>query len=162
MHQHIMNMEKVNIARAETSYTITTIATSNNQDESVPSNNNNYKVFFGVTNDDHFIEKVIAGNLFPQVVEMLIDAVNNRTIERDYFRLYNSLLSGEISEEEFDKEIDSNPDKYVLDGHIVPTREHVALAVELSQRIKEVSNSEDLASLFSFNSCAVDKILAIG
>lgn len=155
-----MRMEKIDINKIEQpKYTITTITISNNQDDYQPANDNNYKTFFGVTNDDHFIEKVIAGNIFTPVVEMLIEAVNNRTIDRDYFRLYSSFLSGGISEQEFCEEIDSHPEKYVLDGYINPTKEQITLALQLSQRIKEVANSEDISSLFSFNSCAVDKLL---
>lgn len=40
--------------------------------------------------------------------DLYIRAINNRTRERNYFKLYSSLLRGDISDEDFDEEIDKN------------------------------------------------------
>ena len=52
---------------------------------------------------------------------MLVDAVNNRTRERNYYQLYSRMLDNEISEEEFDRAIDENPDEYVISNDKVPS-----------------------------------------
>ena len=85
--------------------------------------------------------------------------INNRTIERNYFRLYGDLLSGDISEQEFQQEIEEHESDYVLENNIIPSEEDIKLAIQLSEHVKDVQSSEDLSSLFSFNSIAIDKIL---
>lgn len=93
------------------------------------------------------------------MIEMLIRAVNNRTIERNYFKLNCDLLSGNISEEDFNKTIDNNIDDYVIDSDIVPNINELEKALLLAKDIKDVENSEDLSSLFSYNSIEIDKLL---
>ncbi|WP_195552971.1 hypothetical protein [Bacteroides eggerthii] len=112
----------------------------------------------GVSNGDSFINQ-ITGKSFENIYNFLIKAVNNRTVERDYFRLYSELASGMISEEEFEKEIDENEDNYVIQNNIIPSKEDLQLALNIARDIKEVDTSEDLSSLFSFNSIEIEKLL---
>ena len=99
------------------------------------------------------------GGLPQKIYDFLIRAINNRTIERNYFRLYGDLLSGDISEQEFQQEIEEHESDYVLENNIIPSEEDIKLAIQLSEHVKDVQSSEDLSSLFSFNSIAIDKIL---
>lgn len=93
------------------------------------------------------------------VVELLIKAVNNRTVERNYFRLYGEMVDGTISEDEFNREIEKNESEYVLSGEERPDEQTLITALLLSRHIKDVNNSEDLSSLFSFDSVKVDACL---
>ncbi len=83
--------------------------------------------------------------------ELLIRAVNNRTRERNYFKKLVALFQDEITEEEFDKEIEENENEYVITTNEIPTREDLALACEISKHIKDVKGVDDLSALFSFN-----------
>ena len=83
--------------------------------------------------------------------ELLIRAVNNRTRERNYFKKLVDLFQNEITEEEFDKEIEENENEYVITTNEIPTREDLALACEISKHIKDVEDVDDLSALFSFN-----------
>lgn len=111
------------------------------------------------------IKKYISGRygdtveINTKIYDFLIRAINNRTIERNYFRLYGDLLSGDISEQEFQQEIEEHESDYVLENNIIPSEEDIKLAIQLSEHVKDVQSSEDLSSLFSFNSIAIDKIL---
>lgn len=83
--------------------------------------------------------------------ELLIRAVNNRTRERNYFKKLVEFFQDEITEEEFDKEIEENENEYVITTNEFPTREDLALACEVSKYIKDVKDVDDFSALFSFN-----------
>lgn len=115
-------------------------------------------VFTG-TSQNNAIFEFLNGSMEQKVYNLLIRAINNRTIERNYFRLYSDFLDGTITEEEFDREIDTHEDEYVIQNDIVPSKEDAMLALALSEKVKDVYSSEDLSSLFSFNSVLLDKLL---
>lgn len=115
-------------------------------------------IFTGIAENNTFKE-IFNEGLPQKIYDFLIRAINNRTIERNYFRLYGDLLSGDISEQEFQQEIEEHESDYVIENNIIPSEEDIKLAIRLSEDIKDVQSSEDISSLFSFNSIALDKIL---
>ncbi len=117
-------------------------------------------IFSGIAQNNSFKELFCDGlGLNRKICDLLFRAVNNRTIERNYFRLYSDLLSGTISDQDFQQEITDNEPDYILENNIMPTIEDVRLAIQLSEHIKDVQSSEDISSLFSFNSIEIDKLL---
>ena len=115
-------------------------------------------VFFGYS-DNKNVLNYFNGKQFHKAIEFLKTAVNNRTIERDYFRRYCEMLLGEVSEDDFEKEIDEHEDWYVVSNHYVPDKDDIRLAFCLSDGLKDVKTSEDLASLFSFDVLKTDNLL---
>lgn len=99
--------------------------------------------------DNAILKKVIRA-LDGSREQMLVDAVNNRTRERNYYELYSRLLDNELSDDEFDREIDENPDEYVIPTNKIPTEEEFHEAIALADYIKGIETSSDIASLFSF------------
>ena len=91
--------------------------------------------------------------------ELLTRAVNNRTRERNYFRLYCQLLEGEITEVEFEKEIDEHEDDYVVCNDNEATIDDLRTAHRLIDGIKDVGDLDSLVDLFSFNQASVKKCL---
>ena len=91
--------------------------------------------------------------------QLLIRAVNNRTRERNYFRLCNQLLEKEISDEEFDKEIEEHEDEYVVTNNEEASLEDIRTAVYLSKSLKDVNDVDDMADLFSFSSKSIRESL---
>lgn len=119
-----------------------------------PSDNDN--VFFaGISQGSSVINRMVGAN-YAEMIELLTRAVNNRTRQRNYFRLQNNLLEGIISEDDFYKEIEEKEDEYVVEEKESPSLERLRHAIILSQGIKDVQNSEDLSTLFSFSSEATD------
>lgn len=104
--------------------------------------------FAGVANNN--VLSMAVGALTGATEQMLIDAVNNRTRERNYYQLYSRLLENEITDDEFDKEIDEKPDDYVVPISKSPTEQEYLEAVRLSGKIKGVATQGDMESLFSF------------
>lgn len=94
-----------------------------------------------------------------EAIRLLLKAVNNRTIQRNYFRLYSELMDNTISEEEFDKELEENESNYVVEGNEDPSEETLSMALSLSRQIMDINNIDDLSSLFSFNSDCVNKFI---
>lgn len=124
---------------------------------SIQSENNN--VFFaGISKGSSVINRIIGVN-YEEMMELLIRAVNNRTRQRNFFRLYNNMLEGIITEEVFYKTIEENEDDYVVEEIEVPTKERLGHALYISKSIKNVDNSEDLSTLFSFSSEVTDSEL---
>ena len=81
---------------------------------------------------------------------MLVDAINNRTRERNYYILYSRLLENDITEEDFDREIDNNPDDYVISTDKIPTEEEFHDAIMFADHIKGIETTGDIETLFSF------------
>lgn len=102
--------------------------------------------FIGKAKNDIFY-----GGDIEQMKQLLIDAVNNRTRERNYFKLLYRLYAGEITDEDFDKEIDEHEDDYVINTDKLVSKEIISKAVELAKHIKDVNTAEDFVSLFSIN-----------
>lgn len=121
-------------------------------------NGNGNVVFSGVSEGMSVINRLI-GTDYSEMLELMTRAVNNRTRQRNYFQLQNTMLEGMISEDEFYKKIEENEDDFVIEEMEQPSLERVYDALLLSQGIKDVNNSEDFASLFSFDSIATDKEL---
>lgn len=115
-------------------------------------------VFSGVSEGMSVINRMI-GTDYSEMLELMTRAVNNRTRQRNYFQLQNFMLEGIISEEEFYKRIEENEDDFVVEEMEQPSLERVYDALLLSHKIKDVNNSEDLATLFSFDSMVTDKEL---
>lgn len=122
-----------------------------------PSGNDNI-IFAGISQGSSVINRMVGAD-YSEMVDLLIRAVNNRTRQRNYFRLQNSLLEGLISEEDFYKEIEEKEDDYVIEEVETPTPERIRHAIMLSQGIKDIQNSEDLSTLFSFSSAVTDNEL---
>lgn len=115
-------------------------------------------VFSGVSEGMSVINRMI-GTDYSVMLDLMTRAVNNRTRQRNYFQLQSSMLEGLISEDEFYKRIEENEDDYVVEEMEQPSLERVYDALLLSQNIKDVNNSEDFATLFSFDSISTDKEL---
>lgn len=115
-------------------------------------------VFSGVSEGMSVINRMI-GTDYSEMFELMTRAVNNRTRQRNFFQLQNSLLEGIINEEEFYKTIEENEDDYVIEEMEQPSVERIYNALLLSQKIKNVNNSEDFANLFSFDSIVTDRHL---
>lgn len=115
-------------------------------------------VFSGVSEGMSVINRMI-GTDYSVMLDLMTRAVNNRTRQRNYFQLQSSMLEGLISEDEFYKRIEENEDDYVVEEMEQPSLERVYDALFLCQNIKDVNNSEDFATLFSFDSILIDKEL---
>ena len=94
-----------------------------------------------------------------KALELLLLAVNNRTIERNYFKRYAEMLEEVITEEEFKDELETNPNDYIVEQNQEPDLEVVKLALELAEKIKGVDTMDDLSSLFSFCPLALESII---
>lgn len=116
--------------------------------------------FMGSYHGDSF-SSVIESLLPSKAIKFLVRAVNNRTIERNYFRLYSQLLEGTISEATFDKEIEKNEKDYVIETNFTPELEDVKVALQLASKIKDMNSSSDLSMLFSFDPDETDRLLSL-
>lgn len=94
-----------------------------------------------------------------RVKDLLIRAVNNRTRERNYFKLYSLLLENKISDDEFDKMIERNEDDYVVSQNFKADLNDIRLALFLISEIKDIKDVDDMAALFSFSYGSIRKSL---
>ena len=92
-----------------------------------------------------------------RITELLIRAINNRTRERNYFKLYCEMLDGIITKDTFDKEIEQNKSKYIINQDKDASAEDIKIALELSPSFIDVASIDDLAELFSFSENSIRK-----
>lgn len=103
--------------------------------------------------------KRMIGEIPDSLLELLLRAVNNRTVERNYFRLYGEMADGTISEEEFNREIEDHEERYVVVADQEPNEGTLRLALSLCRYIKDVNDTEDLSSLFSLDTTKLNALL---
>lgn len=89
--------------------------------------------------------------------ELMTRAVNNRTRERNYFKLYCEMLDGNITEEEFDKEIEEHEDKYIIKQDKDASIEDIEVALEVSPSLMNITSPDDMAEVFSFSEKSMQK-----
>ena len=91
----------------------------------------------------------------------MFECVNNRTRERNDFKKYAELLMGEISDEEFSKEIEKHESLYVVQPYIEATKNDIKLALSLVENggLMDVESLDDIADLFSFKYLSVKKMV---
>jgi len=94
-----------------------------------------------------------------KVKDFLVRAVNNRTRERNFFKLYNELLEKRITDEDFDKTIEDQEDDYVVSQDQDADLNDLRLALFLASDIKDVEDADDVAALFSFSHESLKKCL---
>lgn len=104
--------------------------------------------FAGVAENEKFAHLMARSKMREK---LLLDAVNNRTRERNYYILYSRLADGEITDEDFDRLLDENPDNYVVNTFISPSVEEFEEAWALSKQILNVESVGDVEILFSFD-----------
>jgi len=109
--------------------------------------------FAGVVNKARFFSISTADRL----KDLMTRAINNRTRERNYFKLYCDMLDGNITEEEFDKEIEQNEDKYIIKQDHDASTEDIEVALEVSPSIMDVKSPDDMAEIFSFSEKSMQK-----
>ena len=115
--------------------------------------------FVGSYRGDSFTS--ILNSFVPEnAISLLIRAINNRTVERNYFRLYSQLLEDSISEDRFDEEIEHHEEDYVISTDHKPSQEEVQFILRIADKIKDLNNSTDMATLFSFDMDQTDNLLA--
>lgn len=94
-----------------------------------------------------------------KVKDFLVRAVNNRTRERNFFKLYSRLLDKEIDEDEFDRIIEDHEDDFVVSQDQNADLNDLRLALFLASDIKDVEDPDDVAALFSFSHESLRKCL---
>lgn len=94
-----------------------------------------------------------------RVGALLLRAVNNRTRERNFFRLYTDLLEQNITEEEYSRQLEEQQDEYVLPLPVDADMTDIETAVQLSKHIKGVKSMDDFQSLFSFSDGSIHRAI---
>ena len=84
-------------------------------------------------------------------VEILINAINNITRQRNYSWLLADKLSGDISQKEYEEELRNNPDNYNITRDINISPEEIDVLADLSKYIKGVNTLADFVNLFGIS-----------
>lgn len=114
--------------------------------------------FSGKVKNDILME-LFSSQVPVSILNLAITAINNRTRERNFARLTGQLSMGIISEEEFDKEIKDNAEKYVVKCNIKPSPIEISNALKLSKEIIDVDDTNDFSVLYSFDESQINSVL---
>lgn len=116
------------------------------------------KIFTGVCLGDGFVRRMTVESS-QVIIDTLVQAINNRTKERNYFRLLSKLYSGETTEDEFESTINDNEGEFVVKMDKKPSMEELQVAFSASKDIMDVETTDDLCSLFSFSPYEFQKVI---
>ena len=83
--------------------------------------------------------------------EILIDAINNVTKQRNYCRLLIDKLSGDITQKEYEEELRNHSDEYTIIRNNNVSAEDIDLLADLSKYIKGVDTLENFFDLFGIS-----------
>ena len=103
--------------------------------------------------------KFIPREFNQQQFDLLITAFNNRTRELNYYILYSRLLGGYVTQSEFDKEIETNPDKYVVNSPRPRTGDEIMYAALISQNLMNVDETGEFQALFEIDDESLTKFM---
>ena len=106
----------------------------------------------------HFLPQQFFSGHYADIIRK---AFNNRTRERNYYRLYTSLLEGDISEDDFNSEIDANEDLYVIDCPKQTSKEDIFFSVCVSRGWMDMDTTDEFTSIFEIDSDSVDKYVKL-
>lgn len=106
------------------------------------------------------IEEELNIDLEERILQIMSIAVNNRTRERNYFKLYSRLLENKLSEDDFDRIIDENPDEFVQQEYKDYDSLDLAIARKASDKLMDVDDLSDMATLFSISNNSIKRIAA--
>lgn len=120
---------------------------------------NQEDTFFAGHTTKGVLSSWIMGDIPQRVIELAARAINNRTRERNFYRLGEQLALGEISEEEYDSTLDEHEDEYVIKCDVKPTEMDMKVAAHLAPKIMDVEDTDDLAVLFSFDESEIKNFL---
>lgn len=120
---------------------------------------NNEDTFFAGHTTNGVLSNWIMGEIPQRIVDLAINAINNRTKERNFSRLGEKLALGEISEAEYDSLLQENEDEYVIKCNIKPSELDLKYAVLLAPKVMDVNDTDDLAVLFSFDESEIRRYL---
>lgn len=94
------------------------------------------------------------------LVDLYIRAINNRTRQLNYFKLYSQVLRGDISDNDFDKEVYKNEDDYIIPVGADADSTEIELALQIAPNLKDIETVEDFMYLFSFNDKSIRKYMS--
>lgn len=112
--------------------------------------------FRGIAEEKRFykaIDQMSLSDKFRIQKKLLINAFHNKDIIINYLKLYNSLLQNNITEEEFEGAIESNPNKYFINtkaNEKINFLEAEALN-ELVNELGENLSIQDVSETFSID-----------
>lgn len=108
--------------------------------------------FRGITGEKRFyraINQMSLADTFRMQKEFLIKAYHNKDTIINYLKLYNSLIENEITDDDFDKEINDNPKNYFV---YINRKINVVEMEALSELVKELGEDlsiQDVSETFS-------------
>lgn len=105
---------------------------------------------------------LLSNNFLERKEELFITALNNLLKRAEFLQLSAQLSSNELTEEEFDNEIESNPGKYVVNINYLENERDIEIISSIVQKLDRPISMDDVAEIFSieYNSLndAISKI----
>lgn len=113
--------------------------------------------FAGIAKTKYFFRPMVPA----EEVDLLVRGFNNRTRERNYFKLYCQLLSREITEEDFDREIEEHENLYVVEAPENAEPEEVCSAICLTERLIGIETTDDFTSVFGIDDKSIENYVKL-
>ena len=93
--------------------------------------------------------------------KLLLIALKNMAIYRNYLLLHTALLENRITEQDFNRELEYNTQKYVPSQNIIPYLDEVKMALDIYKDLNGPDYLEDFCETFSFNEESVKLVVGL-
>lgn len=88
--------------------------------------------------------------------DFFINAIKNLRKKINFISLYNEFQNGDISDADFEKEIELNPDKYVVTVDNVKDNEDLMILHEVISKVNENLSIDEISEIFSIDLTGVN------
>jgi len=89
----------------------------------------------------------------------LIKAIQNLIIKNNFLELSIKLAEKQITNKEFDNEIDQHPEKYIIEISYVKDSNDLFIINDILKEIKFKLSIDEVGDLFSLDLCDIEKII---
>lgn len=120
---------------------------------------NDEDVYFQGHTSCRILVDLLSGESISRFRNLAIRAINNRTRERNFARLCDKLSSGEIDDRTYESLLEEDSDEYIIKCDVKPTEQDLKMAASLAPDLMDVSDTDDLAILFSFDETEIRKFI---
>ena len=121
----------------------------NTQRVEIPNSKGDKPIYIEITTTEPQLRRFVG--LYQKKEFLYINALKNLIIQKNFLDLALQLEEGNITEEEYDNEIDTYPEKYVADADLLVQSDDIAIIKDIIKNMGMHLTIEEISEIFSLD-----------